>query len=130
MRYLLPLVVLAAPVLAAGSKVIFRDDQVVLVAGKPFLPHSPDYRSVEFEDPTGKLLADLKGYGFNTLGYYRWGTKDWRKEMDRAHAAGHKVWIRGHNGFAIDSPEIGTAAREQVRQTKDHPALLFWEFQD
>jgi hypothetical protein len=50
--------------------------------------------------------------------------------MDRAHAAGHKVWIRGHNGFAIDNPTVEKAAREQVRQTKDHPALLFWEFQD
>ena len=50
--------------------------------------------------------------------------------MDRVHQAGLKVWIRGHNGFAIDSPEIEKAALDQVRQTRDHAALLFWEFQD
>src|SRR4051812_22163566 len=130
MRILLVCLLLAAPALADGSKVAFRDDHVVLVDGKPFFPIGLYYCYEEFEDPTGKLLAELKDYGFNTLGFYRWGTKDWRKEMDRAHAAGHKVWIRGHNGFAIDNADVERAAREQVRQTRDHPALLFWEFQD
>jgi hypothetical protein len=130
MRTLLAALLLAAPALADGSKVAFRDDHVVLVDSKPFFPIGLYYCYEEFEDPTGKLLAELKDYGFNTLGFYRWGTKDWRAEMDRAHAAGHKVWIRGHNGFAIDNAEIERAAHEQVRQTKDHPALLFWEFQD
>jgi hypothetical protein len=130
MRTLLAALLLATPALADGTKVTFRDDHVVLVDNKPFFPIGLYYCYEEFEDPTGKLLADLKDYGFNTLGYYRWGTKDWRKEMDRAHAAGHKVWIRGHNGFAIDNADLEKAARDQVRQTKDHPALLFWEFQD
>lgn len=124
---LLPLLVLPA---AAGSKVTFRDDHTVLVDGQPFFPIGLYYCYEEFEDPTGKLLKDLKEYGFNTLGFYRWGTPDWRKEMDRANAAGHKVWIRGHNGFAIDNADVEKTARDQVRQTKDHPALLFWEFQD
>jgi len=130
MRTLLAALLLATPALADGTKVTFRDDHVVLVDNKPFFPIGLYYCYEEFEDPSGKLLADLKDYGFNTLGFYRWGTKDWSKEMDRAHAAGHKVWIRGHNGFAIDNADLEKAARDQVRQTKDHPALLFWEFQD
>jgi hypothetical protein len=133
MRHLLTLAlafVLAVPALADGTKVTFRDDHTVLVDGTPFFPIGLYYCYEEFEDPTGNLLKRLKDYGFNTLGYYRWGTPDWRKEMDRAHAAGFTVWIRGHNGFAVDNADIEKAAREQVRQTKDHPALLFWEFQD
>jgi hypothetical protein len=124
------LLVTTLPAVGQGSKVTFRDDHVVLVDNKPFFPLGLYYCNEEFEVPTGKLLAVLKEYGFNTLGYYRWGTPDWKKEMDRVHAAGHKVWIRGHNGFDITSPEVEKAAREQVKQTKDHPALLFWEFQD
>src|SRR5436190_20832747 len=103
----------AAPALAAGTKVTFRDDHTVLVDGRPFFPIGLYYCSEEFADPTGNLLKRLKEYGFNTLGYYRWGTPDWQKEMDQAHAAGFKVWIRGHNGFAIDSPDSEKAAREQ-----------------
>src|SRR5206468_8449403 len=67
---------------------------------------------------------------FNTLGYYRWGTPDWKKELDRAHAAGFKVWVRGADGFDLDVPGAEKKALEQVRALRGHPALLFWEFQD
>src|SRR5262249_14933690 len=115
---------------ALPGKVAFRDDHTVLVDGKPFFPLGLYYCSEELEDQSGRLLGQLKEFGFNTLGYCRWGTTNWRKELDRAHAAGFKVWIRGHDGFALDTPQSEKAALEQVRQTRDHPALLFWEFQD
>src|SRR5262249_42471623 len=115
---------------AGGSKVTFRDDHTLLVDGKPFFPIGLYYCTEEFEDKSDRLLKELKDYGFNTLGYYRWGVDGWKSELDRAHQQGLKVWIRGHNGFSIDSPEIEKAALDQVRQTRTHPVLLFWEFQD
>src|SRR5947207_671919 len=133
MRWLLTLLAVLALsplVLAQGSKVAFRDDHVVLVDGKPFFPIGLYYCYEEFEDASGKLLRQLKDYGFNTLGYYRWGTPSWRKELERTHQAGLKVWIRGQDGFALDTPAAEKAALDQVRQTRDFPALLFWEFQD
>jgi hypothetical protein len=126
----LTLLAIALPAFADASRVAFRDDHVVTVDGKPFFPIGLYYTYEEFEDPSGKLLANLKDFGFNTLGFYRYGTPDWKKELDRAHAAGLKVWIRGHNGFAIDNADVEKAARQQVKDIKDHPALLFWEFQD
>jgi acyl-CoA thioesterase-1 len=117
--------------LAPGTeKVSFRDDHTVLVGGKPFFPIGLYYCGEEFEDESGKLLTQLRGYGFNTLGYYRWGTPNWRKELDRAHAAGFKVWIRGHDGFDLALPNAEKGALEQVRALRSHPALVFWEFQD
>ena len=124
------LAALAPTAAAQATKVAFRADHTVLVDNRPFFPIGLYYCAEEFEDESGKLLRELRGYGFNTLGYYRWGTPNWRKELDRAHAAGFKVWIRGHDGFALDTPQTEKAALEQVRQTRDHPALLFWEFQD
>jgi hypothetical protein len=115
---------------AQGGKVTFRDDHAVLAEGKPFFPIGLYYCAEEFEDESGKLLGRLKGLGFNTLGYYRWGTPNWKQELDRAHRHGLKVWVRGHNGFAVETPRDEKAALEQVRQLKGHPALLFWEFQD
>ncbi|HKB37465.1 MAG TPA: hypothetical protein VKD72_13545 [Gemmataceae bacterium] len=115
---------------AGGSKVTFRDDHTLLVDGKPFFPIGLYYCAEEFEDKSDRLLKKLKDHGFNTLGYYRWGVDGWKSELDRAHQLGLKVWIRGHNGLAIDSPEIEKAVLDQVRRTCHHPALLFWEFQD
>ncbi|MBI3408205.1 MAG: hypothetical protein HY040_07600 [Planctomycetes bacterium] len=132
MRWLLLLILLipVSSAVAQGSKVAFRDDQTVMVDGKPFFPIGLYYTSEEFEDTSGKLLRDLRAYGFNTLGFYRWGQPNWRQELDRANQAGLKVWIRGENGFALDTPQAEKAALDQVRQARDHPALLFWEFQD
>jgi hypothetical protein len=133
MRYLFGLallVVLTANGSAQTGKVAFRDDQTILADGKPFFPIGLYYCYEEFEDASGKLLLKLKDYGFNTLGYYRWGQPTWKQELDRVHQAGLRVWIRGENGFAIDTPQIEKAALEQVRQIRNHPALLFWEFQD
>lgn len=110
--------------------VSFRGDHTVLVSGKPFFPIGLYYCTEEFEDATGKLLKELADYGFNTLGYYRWGTPGWKAELDRVHRLGLKVWVRGHDGFAIGSPAAEKAALDQVRQLRRHPALLFWEFQD
>lgn len=115
---------------AQGNKVTFRDDYTALVDGKPFFPIGLYYASEEFEELSGKLLRELRGYGFNTLGYYRWGQPTWRQELDRAGEAGFKVWIRGENGFAIDNAKVEKAALEQIRHLREHPALLFWEFQD
>ena len=133
MRWLTSLILglaLTVAVRGEGSKATFRDDHMVSVNGQPFFPIGLYYCTEEFEDPTGKLLKELKEFGFNTLGYYRWGTPKWREELDRAHQHGLKVWIRGHNGFAIDSADIAKTCVEQVRKTRSHPALLFWEFQD
>ena len=112
------------------KKVSFRDDHTVLVGGEPFFPIGLYYCAEEFEDETGKLLAHLRGYGFNTLGYYRWGTPNTKKELDRAHAAGFKVWVRGQDGFDLAIPGAEKGALAQVRALRTHPALLFWEFQD
>lgn len=123
-------VVVAATGHAQGSKVGFRDDHVILVGGKLFFPIGLYYCAEEFEDPTDKLLRELRDYGFSTLGYYRWGQPGWQKELERTDRAGLKVWIRGYNGLAIESPAIEKAVIEQVRQTRSSTALLFWEFQD
>ncbi|MBM4070569.1 MAG: hypothetical protein FJ271_16680 [Planctomycetes bacterium] len=133
MRNLLGLIVgvlLAVNGAAQTGKVAFRDDGTILTDGKPFFPIGLYYCSEEIEDASGKLLSRLKDIGFNTLGYYRWGQPAWQKELDRIHQAGMKVWIRGENGFAIDTPQIEKAALKQVREIRNHPALLFWEFQD
>jgi hypothetical protein len=116
--------------LAQGGKVTFREDRSLLVDGRPFFPIGLYYCAEEVEDDSGRLLDELKKFGFNTLGYYRWGQPGWHRELDRIHRAGLKVWIRGHNGFALDNSDIEKAALDQIRQTRDHPALLFWEFQD
>src|SRR5262249_57520677 len=78
----------------------------------------------------GRLVKERKDEGFKRVGYCRVGVDGWKSELDRAHQLGLKVWIRGHNGLAIDSPEIEKAVLDQVRRTCHHPALLFWEFQD
>ena len=110
--------------------VTFRADHTFLVNGRPFFPLGLYYCAEEFEDPSGKLLQELKGYGFNTAGYYRYGNPSWREELDRAHRLGLKVWVRGHNGFALDTPAAEKAALDQVRNLREHPALLIWEFED
>jgi len=115
---------------AQGTKVTFRGDHTVLAGEKPFFPIGLYYCGEEFEDETGRLFKDLRGYGFNTLGYYRYGTPNWKKELDRAHAAGFRVWVRGDSGFDLDVPGAEKRAIEQVRALRGHPALLFWEFQD
>src|SRR4051794_1354022 len=124
------LLLLAAPFAGAGSQVSFRHDHTVLVDGKPFFPVGLYYCPEEFGDPTGKQLQELRDYGFNTLGYYRWGLPGWQDDLARVHKHGLKVWIRGVNGFSIDSPAVEKEALDQVRRTRDLPALLFWEFQD
>lgn len=113
-----------------GQRVGFRDDHTVLINDKPFFPIGLYYCYEEFEDESGKLLAQLSDYGFNTAGYYRWGQPTWRKELERTEKLGLKVWIRGINGLAVDSPATEAAIKEQLAQTKDSKALLFWEFQD
>src|SRR5947208_2479097 len=95
---------------AQENKVGFRDDHTVLVGKKPVFPIGLYYCGEEFDDTSGKLLKELRDYGFNTLGYYRYGTPTWKTELDLAHKLGLKVWVRGHNGFSIDSPEIEKAA--------------------
>ena len=115
---------------ALAQRVEFRDDHTILTDGKPFFPIGLYYCYEEFEDESGKLLAELRDYGFNTAGYYRWGQPTWRKELERADKLGLKVWIRGINGLAVDSPATEAAIKEQLTQTKDSGALLFWEFQD
>jgi hypothetical protein len=115
---------------AQEHSVSFRDDHTVLAGKQPYFPIGLYYCGEEFENTSGKLLKELRDYGFNTLGYYRFGTPAWKTELDLAHKLGLKVWVRGHNGFAIDSPEIEKAAIDQIRQLRQHPALLFWEFQD
>lgn len=115
---------------ALAQKVSFRQDHTVLVDEKPFFPIGLYYCYEEFEDPTGKLLTELRDYGFNTAGFYRWGEPTWRKELELADSAGLKVWIRGINGLAVDSPATEAAIKEQLAQTRDMKALLFWEFQD
>jgi hypothetical protein len=113
-----------------GTKVTFRDDNTVLVNKKPFFPIGLVYCFEEQEDVSGKQLAALRAYGFNTMAYYNWGTPHWREEMDRIHKAGFMVWMRGASGFEISAPAAEKTATEQLRQMRDHPALLFWEFQD
>jgi hypothetical protein len=110
--------------------VTFRADHTFLVNGRPFFPLGLYYCAEEFEDPSGKLLEEFKAYGFNTAGFYRYGTPSWREELDRAHRLGLKVWVRGHNGFALDTPTAEKAALDQVRNLREHPALLAWEFED
>ncbi len=119
---------LAGPVF--GQKVSFRDDHTILTNDKPFFPIGLYYCQEEFEDPSGKLLTELRDYGFNTAGFYRWGEPTWRKELELADQLGLKVWIRGINGLAVDSPATEAAMKEQITQTKERKALLFWEFQD
>lgn len=124
--------VLAAPSprLAAASKVAFRDDHVLLCDGKPFFPIGLYYCAEEFEDTTDTWLKELKGYGFNTLGFYRYGEPGWRADLDRAGKLGFKVWVRGVNGLSLDSPEIEKSMRQQIADLRDHPAMLLWEVQD
>lgn len=115
---------------AVAQTVKFRDDHAVLADGEPFFPIGLYYCYEEFEDPSGKLLASLRDYGFNTAGYYRWGEPTWQKELALADRLGMKVWIRGINGLAIDSDKTRADLTNQVNQTKDFKSLLFWEFQD
>lgn len=124
------LLIVSSRGLGQPEKVAFREDHTVLVKDRPFFPIGLYYCGEEFEDPSGRLLKALREYGFNTAGFYRAELPGWKAELDRAHEHGLKVWIRGHNGLAIDSPEIEKRVREQVQAIRSHPALLFWEFQD
>src|SRR5688572_25781601 len=120
MRRLLALSMLVSVAGGAGAatKVTFRDDHTVLVDGKPFFPVGLYYCAEEFDDKSDRLLTNLRDLGFNTLGYYRWGSPGWRQELERAGRLGFKVWIRGHNGFDLTSAEVERAAAEQVRQAR------------
>ena len=114
---------------APAEKVTFRDDHVVLLDGKPFFPLGLYYAREAFEDPSGKLFEETKSYGFNTVNYFN-GYKTVPAELDLAHRHGFVIWTRGYNGLAIDSDASAALLAEQVRATKDHPALLFWEVED
>lgn len=133
MRWLLGFILvlmIVTGVMGQGSKVTFRDDHAILVDNKPFFPIGLYYCYEEFDDQTGKQLKELHDYGFNTLGYYRWGTPNWKAELKRANDLGFKVWIRGVNGLASPNAGIDKAIQDQVRQLRNNPALLFWEFED
>jgi hypothetical protein len=128
-RALIALAAIAGVALAA-SRTGFRSDHILLVNGRPFFPIGLYYAHEEFEDTTGKQLEELKALGFNTLGYYRWSASRGHEELDRANRLGLKVWVRGNNGFSVDSPEIEKGIRRQILDLRNHPALLFWEYQD
>src|SRR5579859_1140810 len=98
---------------AQQNKMTLRDDHTVLVGNRPFFPIGLYYCGEEFDDTSGKLLRELRDYGFNTLGYYRYGAPAWKTELDLVHKLGLKVWVRGHNGFAIDSPDVEKAVLNQ-----------------
>jgi len=110
--------------------VTFRDDQTILVRGKPFFPIGLYYCQEELDDPTGKLMKELRDVGINTIGYYRWNSPDWKRELDNAHAADLMIWYRGVDGFAVADEAGEGRVVEQLRTYRDHPSLLMWEFQD
>ena len=119
----------AGAVAARAADVTFRDDHVVLVGGKPFFPIGLYYNQEAFEDTSNARLAEIRAYGFNTLNYFKGYAID-RAEWDRAHQLGFMIWTRGYNGLAIGSDAAAAALTQQVQAGKDHPALLFWEFED
>ena len=114
---------------AFAEPVTFREDHTVLVGGRPFFPIGIYYTAEEFADRSGNLLANLRDRGFNTVGCYSAGEQAVR-DMQLASQNGLKVWVRGHNGLAVDSPKTAAAIEQQVEQLRAQPALLFWEFQD
>ncbi|MGE0607019.1 MAG: hypothetical protein AB7O62_07990 [Pirellulales bacterium] len=121
----------AAPCLADPPQgVTFRDDQTILVRGEPFFPIGLYYCQEELDDPTGQGMKELREAGFNTMGYYRWNSPDWKQELDLAHDNGLMVWYRGVDGFAITDDAGEGRVVEQLRTYRDHPSLLMWEFQD
>jgi len=117
------------PRLARAERVTFRDDHTVLVADRPFFPLGLYYAGEAFADPSGRLLAETKTYGFNTLCYFNSYKTD-TAQLDRAHQHGFKIWTRGYNGLAVDSDATAARVGEHVKANKDHPSLLFWEFED
>ncbi|NQU10755.1 hypothetical protein HQ590_08195 [bacterium] len=115
---------------ATPSRVWLRDDNTIMVGRQPFFPIGLYYCAEELTDPTGRQLTELRKMGFNTLGFYLYGQPGWQDALDRAHRLGFKVWVRGVNGFAVDSPQVEQACRDQIHALRSHPALLLWEFQD
>jgi hypothetical protein len=112
------------------KSVTFRDDQTILVQGKPFFPIGLYYCQEELDDASGKLMQELRAVGINTMGYYRWNSPNWQRELDNAHANDLMIWTRGVDGFAV-ADEAGEArVVEQLQAYRDHPSLLMWEFQD
>ena len=123
----LALLTLPATLPGEDTKVGFRNDHTILVGGKPFFPIGLYYCYEEFDDAGNKLLRQLRDYGFNTLGYYRWGRPGWQDELKRADQLGFKVWIRGHDGFALDTPaaEEGPASAPRLRGMTPRPPDAF-----
>lgn len=110
--------------------VTFRDDHTILVRGKPFFPIGLYYCQEELDDATGKLMRELRDVGINTMGYYRWNSPNWRRELDTAHANDLMIWYRGVDGFAVADEAGESRVIEQLKTYRDHPSLLMWEFQD
>ena len=110
--------------------VTFRDDHTILVRGKPFFPIGLYYCQEELDDPTGKLMQELREVGINTIGYYRWNSPNWKRELDNAHANDLMIWYRGVDGFAVADEAGAARVVEQLQTYRDHPSLLMWEFQD
>jgi hypothetical protein len=111
------------------KKVSFREDRVMLVDGKPFLPIGtyldPSDRNDDF---TGVLQA-----GFNITHSYDFERptatiEKARAYLDAAQAAGVKVFmgIPRKWFFARD----WNAAQQWVAALMDHPALLVWYLMD
>ncbi len=118
----LSLSISAAATPETGSRVTFREDQTILVNGKPFFPIGIYYAFEEMDDPTGQGLEKLKSMGFNTLFII---DRD-RPVYDRIAAHGFHVWCRPP-GALHDSHEI---LRKFITEFRNHPAILFWEHDD
>ena len=107
---------------AEAAEVTIGSDLVLRVDGKPFFPIGI-YHLPGSEEPYRELAAA----GFNLV---RSGES--RDALDKAQAAGLKVWvpIGGHVTFDKDVDAKRAKLAEVVARLKDHPALLAWESVD
>ena len=128
------LLLVAVPVVSTSAATpLFRADHTVLSGGQPFFP-----LAIYGMDRDAASLAEVRDAGFNTVGVLEpeapSATRSW---MDTLQANGLKGWVRGANGLALEdaatspsAPVVEQQIRAQVRELRDHPALLWWEVGD
>jgi hypothetical protein len=101
-----------------------REDQTILLNGKPFFPIGLYYAQDEMSDATGAGLRKLRAMGFNTIFFD--GGLDSESQLDLIWRAGLHVWYRPPGELYREFELL----KQVVSKFARHPAVLFWEMND
>lgn len=112
------------PATDVPTRVSVREDQTILLNGRPFFPLGLYYSRDEIDNESGEGLVRLRAMGFNTI-FFDGGVES-AEALDRIWNVGLRVWYRPPGELQREFELL----KQVVSKFARHPALLFWEMGD